>query len=399
VSGPVVDSADIAILAESRVLRVFTYEPRPSWALTFVRRALEADPVFSLAASVQASRGIEVRAGNGSPARLTAAALEPFDAVIVGAPEALSNGDVNALETFARQRGGAVILLPDRRPSGPYLSLLPADGFDEVLTDAPVGLEGPAASGLEASELAVARRPGPGAAVIASTRHRRELQPVIVSWPIGAGRVVFSGALDAWRYRGAEGDGFNSFWTSIIANVAASAPRALSVSVTPSLISALAPVVVRAAVPPSALRAVNGRVEMPAIGAMLIGPDGAAEAVRLWPTPEAGVFEGRASATATGRYSVRASSGALVAETPLLVATDVRHPPAAGAEGLEEIARATGGVAVSASDLTVLHEHLRSLPPRYAAVTSRPARSAWWMAAFATALCAEWAVRRRRGLR
>ena len=170
--GPVVDSADIAILAESRVLRVTTYEPRPSWALTFVRRALEADPVFSLSASVQASRGIEVRAGNG-PARLTAAALEPFDAVVVGAPEALSNRDVSALEAFARERGGAVILLADRRPSGPYVSLLPADGFDEVLTDAPVALEGRDASGLEASELAVARRPGPGAAVIASTRHRR----------------------------------------------------------------------------------------------------------------------------------------------------------------------------------------------------------------------------------
>ena len=26
--------------------------------------------------------------------------------------------------------------------------------------------------------------------------------PVVFSWLLGAGRVIFSGALDAWRYRG-----------------------------------------------------------------------------------------------------------------------------------------------------------------------------------------------------
>ena len=47
--------------------RVEVYEPRPSWATTFVRRALEADARFEVAGVSFSSRGISVRTGDGAP--------------------------------------------------------------------------------------------------------------------------------------------------------------------------------------------------------------------------------------------------------------------------------------------------------------------------------------------
>ena len=109
-------------VASGQRLKVLVHEPRPSWNVTFVRRAIEEDPSFEVSTLVQASRGLAVRAGS-PPATLTADALNAFDVVLIGAPEELRASEVEALRTFARRRGGAVVLLPDRRPSGRYLDI------------------------------------------------------------------------------------------------------------------------------------------------------------------------------------------------------------------------------------------------------------------------------------
>ncbi len=85
------------------------HEPRPSWNATFVRRALEQDPSFDVSTLVQASKGLEVRAGT-PPAALTADALSAFEAVVVGAPEELRASEVEALQDVRAApgwRGGA----------------------------------------------------------------------------------------------------------------------------------------------------------------------------------------------------------------------------------------------------------------------------------------------------
>ena len=389
---------DVPVTAQSRELRVMTYEPRPSWGAAFVRRALEADPVFASAAFARASRGIEVRAG-GTPDRLTAASLEPFDAVIVGAPESLSAEEVQALDSFARTRGGAVILLPDRRPSGAYLRLLPAQRFDEVLVETPLSFEPSSSPGLKATEFALPQDVGPAAAVMASVRLREQVRPVIVSWPLGAGRLVFSGALDAWRYRADDAAAFAKYWTGLVANLAASAPRRLDVSVHPPLASPGDRVVVRAAVRQTEWAVQGDRIELPALGAVLVEPDGRSRPIRLWPTAETGRFEGSIVVQQAGRFVVRASAGTLTADTPLVVADELRKGVAVATDGARIMARATGGVTVPASDLGPLAQHLRALRPAEAPATLWPMRSSWWIVAFAGALCAEWTLRRRRGLR
>ena len=161
------NAADLRFVASGRPLRVLVHEPRPSWNATFVRRALELDPSFDVSALVQASKGLEVRSGT-PPSALTADALGAFDAVVVGAPEELRPSEVEALQRFARRRGGAVVLVPDRRPSGPYLDLIPAPQFDEVLVENAIELrargDGIASIGtrLQASEMAVHRAGVPG---------------------------------------------------------------------------------------------------------------------------------------------------------------------------------------------------------------------------------------------
>ena len=162
------NAADLRFVASGRRLSVLVHEPRPSWNATFIRRALEQDPSFDVSSLVQASKGLEVRAGT-PPGALTADALSAFDAVVIGAPEELRPSEVEALRLFARRRGGAVVLVPDRRPSGPYLELIPAPQFDEVLVENAVELRAPgdamasmARLPLRASEIAVHRAGVPG---------------------------------------------------------------------------------------------------------------------------------------------------------------------------------------------------------------------------------------------
>jgi hypothetical protein len=64
---------------------------------------------------------------------------------------------------------------------------------------------------------------------------------------------------------------------------------------------------------------------------------------------------------------------------------------------VQALARATGGVAVSADDLAPLVAHLRALPGAAHEERVYPARSAAWVAGFVMLLCLEWAMRRRTG--
>ena len=91
------NAVDLRLVASGEQFRILVHEPRPSWNATFVRRALEQDPTFDVSTLVQASKGLEVRAGN-PPAALTADALNRFDAVVVGAPEELRASEIDALQ-------------------------------------------------------------------------------------------------------------------------------------------------------------------------------------------------------------------------------------------------------------------------------------------------------------
>jgi hypothetical protein len=397
------NTVDVRVTATARRLRVLIVEARPSWGAAFVRRVLEQDATFDVSALVRASRGLEVRGGE-PPASVSADALTPFDVVLVGAPEGLEAAEVESLRVFMRRRGGTVVLLPDRRPSGAYLKLLPVTRFDEELVDGAVALRptteaSSPGSSLRASEFALPRDGLSGADIRAFLDRGQEARAVVVEWPLGAGRVVFSGALDGWRYRAAPGAAFARFWKSLIAEGAMAAPSRVELSVSPGVARAGEEVTIRARLRRTELDEASGRIRVPPVSARLVGSGGIDDIIRLWPDVETGAFVARIEAPEAGDYDVQVSSGGATADDILRVAADVRHPAGAHDSGevLKLLATATGGVAVGASDLAPLEQYLRSLPQRDVARVVHPTRSVWFVIVFASVLAGEWAIRRRRG--
>jgi hypothetical protein len=392
------NAADVVIRVDARRLQILVYECRPSWAAGFVRRLLEDDPAFAVSSLQRSSRGIVTRSGS-PPRAFDAAQLESFDLIAVGAPEDLTEREVAALEGFARQRGGTVAFLPDRTPTGPYVRLLGTPSFREVLADRPMRLVTEGGTAFPASELLVPRAADPPGAVLATTEARA---PVVLSWALGDGRVLFSGALDAWRYRSEDRGAFRRFWTRTVSAAALASPRELDVRVDRGIVAPSTPVRIEAKVRRTAftLNADGTRLDVPPVSAEVIDPDGRGSAVRLWPGSTPGAFEGLVEALTPGTYTarVRLEDGE-PAETEFTVDPRASRSREADPGLVQVVASATGGISTSASDPAPVIRHLANLRAGEETVVVHPLRSPWWIVPFAAALCAEWALRRKRGLR
>ena len=386
-----------AVSVQDRRLEVLVHEPRPSWSSAFVRRALEQDPDFEVAALARVSKGLEVRSGQ-PPSAITADAIAGFDAVVVGAPEELQAREIDALETFARRRGGTVVYLPDRRPSGAYASRLRTDDFSETLLPSPSRITVPTGVPMRASEFLIAGRLAPGTESLAEVEQGGSARPVIISWPSGAGRVIFSGAPDAWRYRTGK-DGFSQFWRATIGAGSAAAPGRVEVKLDPSAVAPGEPVTIRVRARATEFDWESSLISIPAIRARVVGEKGFDEVVRLWPSLELGEFEGRLKAAGAGRYDVHVTlDGGGSSDTVLLVTGDARRVRGSD-DAMRTLALGSGGVSVDESDLTPLVAHLESLTRSTVQASVHPARSAWWMLGFVSLVSVEWLIRRRRGLR
>jgi hypothetical protein len=352
----------VSLLVDTNAIRrrVLVYQPRLSWMGTFVARAIERDPRLELVSRAQASRGIAVSAGRDTKG------FDGFDAVVVGAPEALTVADVDALARYVTGRGGSVLILADRKPAGASLSIAPASLFDDVVLEKPVDL----VSGLRASEMTVPHRPREGWETLASDRGR----PVLMATLRGRGRLVFSGALDAWRYR--EG---SRYWQDLVAELAARTPATVHVQVEPDVVR------------PGESVEVSSNVSVARIGG---------QTIRLWPGGEPGLFRGELRAPATtGVVTVTVKKGDAVAEASLSVDGAAARAWLDRDAGLAAYAAAHGGRVVRAQDIGPLVTDLQqSAERRPVSRTVRPMRHAWWIAPFVGLLAAEWTLRRRRHL-
>jgi hypothetical protein len=377
--------ADAVVSERREPLAVQIYEPRPSWATNFVRRALEADARFRVESLMLSSRGVSTRTP-GSVA-LDSPQLDTFDVVVVGGVERLSAGEVRALDRFMRVRGGAVALLPDVRVgAGAVRDLLPMQ-MTERLLERPERLSMMfGAAPIDASELLMPR--GPNAARSDVVARATDGSPVIVSMPNGRGRLFVSGAMDAWRYRAAADRAFDRFWRATLAGLALGAQPPVDLSVSPPLLTP------------------RQRAELSVTlrgGAEAVEASVGGETVRLWPEPEPGAFRGSFTAGATaGRMAIEVSAAG---GRPYTVAREVvvredAVTPARTAAPLSLLAESHRGIDVSADRLGELERFIRERITGADAVrVRRPMRSNWWLLPFASALCVEWAVRRRRGLR
>jgi len=288
-----------------------------------------------------------------------------------------------------RERGGSVVLLPDGLAgAGPVRDLLPVRPPTGAFTDTHAPLTMAASlPRIDASEILTFNETTPEARVLA--RAADSNAPVIVVLPRGDGRLMFSGALDAWRSRAEKGVAFDRFWQAAIAGLALDTPPLVDVTLAPALPAAGDRVHVSVRVRGDAADAVSATVD-----------DG--EVVRLWPTAAAGAFTGTFTApprrgvhvlevvaadgkrtTGRGRFVVGADATSIAPAAPLAL-----------------LAASRGGIDVDADHLAALERHLRAtIVPDRAWLRYRLMRSPWWLVLFAACLSGEWWLRRRRGRR
>jgi hypothetical protein len=363
-------------------MRVLVLEARPSWASAFARRALEDDPRFAVSGISQPAPRAVVRSGSGP-----GDPWDTFDVVVAGGLEALKPEQTARLDRFARERGGAVVLVPDARmPAGLAREWMGGSISRETLLERAATLEG-GGPPLAASEVLTADDLPWDAEVL----YRLEGRPVVWSVARGDGRVLVSGAMDAWRRLGDAGAGFDRFWRSTIAGLALGARRPLSVEWRPD----------RAAVGDRIDVAVQVRaLERAGSGERLAVAARAGEMpIRLWPDVRAGRFVGSFTMPPGRGPSVLSASMAGGATESATIAAD-DSPREAAAAPIELLGTSRGGVNVAAEDLAPLVGHLRrTVPHRRAPATIQPMRSAWWLAPFCAGLCGEWWWRRRSGMR
>ena len=160
--------------------------------------------------------GSQVRAGS-PPAALTADALSAFDAVLIGAPEELRPSEIEALR---RSRDGgagqwccfpiagrrAAIWSSSRRRN----STRSSSRMRRVR--AAIGSTGACRCARRSSSFTARACPEVRCSRPSTGKGAQDqaARSVVLEWPDGAGRVLFSGAMDAWRFRAAPDDGFGA---------------------------------------------------------------------------------------------------------------------------------------------------------------------------------------------
>lgn len=390
-------SVDVPGVVASRTLRIFVYEPRPSWAVGFVRQALESDPAFDVRAVARTSRGVMTQSP-GAPQAILALGHDAaeVDVIVAGGLETLTDKDLGALDRFAAARGGAVVLLPDGRVPGRVLAALGLPGFDEVLLERPVDVRS-AGLTFRASELLLPTVGDARLRPVATVTHAGSEKPAVTAMLRGAGLVVVSGALDGWRYRGDERNGFSAFWRGAVADAALQAAPRLAVRVDPPLARPGDRITVRATLRETEWTRTADAIQLPPVAASLVRLDGKAEMVRLWPSAAPGVYEAHTAAPPPGRYTLRVQGPRSTSDALLVADDSARTATPDHSAALAQLARTTGGAVIDQADLPRIADILRGIEAPTLEYRARPMRCGWWILPFAGLLSLEWALHRRVG--
>lgn len=404
---------------------VLFLDPRPAWGSTFVRRALSDDPRFLVTGRIETAPGVVTTFGSPPAAPEAPGALEPHDLIVVGAPERLSAPLASALEGWVRG-GGSLILLPDDLPEDgapprPWEELAGVSAWVVEEHDDPLDLtlrgmpgdEPPEGPALRARLTSRPRVAPPG---IRPWAVDGEGRPLIWSRPLGEGRVVVSGAHDAWHFRTEPSSDFARSWRAMAAEAAALVPPPLELHLAPGATTGavaadlLPPPGGSLALPPGAplrLSAVSRHRGAPGGSQGAPGVEGVVEAgdsehpLAFRPTTTAGVLEATFTAPdAPGTAWIEVNYAGDRARLPLVVAPRAAEAdPGSDPAFLALWSRARGGALFPAREGDALVDALEAAldlerrPEGY-----HPMRSPWWIVPFALLLAGEWWIRRRRGL-
>lgn len=376
------DDVASRVLVEEGRWPVLTIERRASWAATFVRRAIEGDARFAVSTLTDLAPRVSV----STPGTATLDRLDDVRVVVVGAPETLTPKDVDQLDGFVRRRGGAVVLLPDRPITGPAARLVQHRWREHLAAEAS------SAGPLRATEWWLATDVGPLDLVWAQS----DQGAAVVATPVGAGIVVISGALDAWRHRAADG-AYDDFWRATVARLAIAVGPALAIDVGDPRITGEKT---------ARLRARTSR-DLPGweVTATRRCADGTTAAIRMWPADADGAFRGRVPGRVPGgaRSDCRVEAqieGVGAASVPVGRTSAGNWSPRWTRAEMIAIAGDSGGLMVDDGEMGPLVQSWRDARSTEHRPESRyPMRSWWWLPLFVACLAGEWWIRRRAGLR
>lgn len=377
-----------AVLVDSVHWRVLAYDARPSWNATFIRRALERDGRFDVRSRVVAVRAPQAtvsRATARTPASLSALDARTVDVIVVGAPEALPASELAALRRLVTNDGVPVVLLPD--DATPALAAwVGAGAWRSAPRRESVALRPLVTSSTDS--LAALRALVVAAPTVIAAGSDTLLtigrDPVVWRQPLGAGDVVVSGALDAWRFRDPAQSAFDQFWRNVVADQAVR--RAPTIDVWPDAL----------AIRPGERPALT--IRAPATPTVRWVPDsGASIALPVAPTQQSSTWRALTPFLAGAQqgvlHVVTASDSALV---PLAVRMDASPATTPEPTIRAAWANAAGGQVVSTID-SLIAAVRRAAQPQPEPLPWHPMRSPWWMLPFALALGGDWWLRRRAG--
>ena len=365
------NAVDLPVTIADRKEPVLVFDPRPSWSSTFVRRALEDDPRFIVDHRARVAPAVTAGTAAG---RLDQATLDVTPLVVVGAPDALTAVEVDLLDQYVRNRGGSLILLPERPPSGAAARLFDGEWSEQLVAQPETA--GP----LRATELLRPRAIAFGATA---------LSPLVIATPRGQGRIIVSGAMDAWRYRAAN-DAFDRFWTSVAAESAVLGQKLrIEFGRAPATPGSRVPFTIR----------YRSMEPAESTEATAIATCEGAQAVRVWPAGSPGVFAGELPIANTASCEIEAAIDGFVGHAGIATSAHAAQPVDAVLAKLERAVRAAGGVVTDEDNLEPVREWNRSSPQVNEASPMRPMHSPWWLLPFAGGLSVEWWLRRRNGLR
>lgn len=396
---------DLLVDVRANRWSVLFFDRRPSWISTFVRRALERDPRFAVTSRVITSTNVSRETGRAPAGLDVVAATSAFDAVVIGAPEALTARDVDGLGMLLRSRGASVLVLPDHPSAGPADALLgfgawrtPARRVAGDVVSTPGSTDHDAIR-LKGLSLGTPTRLPEHAHVIAvardSARSAERALPVIWRSPVGLGQLYVSGAFDAWRFRDTSMSTFDATWRDLVDDAASARQLPIELQVTPRRVTPRGEIAITAHPRDSltaaavllSLRAMSGSVDTGSV-------------TRIAGTVRGRAYEARVRAPLdTGAYDILAVLGADTARVPIMVSPVVARDAANDPDLLAAWTGSRGGRVFERDSLVALANALDdALQPVPRVTEWHPMRSPWWILPFALALSGEWMIRRRRGL-
>ena len=440
---PANDEGVLRLRAVTQKRKILIVDGRPRWETRYLRNLFDRDEQWEVQTVIAGTKAGEPGFERGEKAGefpADAAQLETFDLIVLGeVPVTFWQGDeLKWIADFVAQRGGALLLIDGARghfrrygdsPLGPVFPVeLKSAGITErisklVLTERGEGLSpfllvGDRAQNnelwqtLPAPHWISGATPLPGAEVLLEAEVKGAYTarvPVIVERPFGAGKVLYHGFDESWRWRHEVADQHHVRYWNQIASWIAELPFAVRDKFVSLDAGALTYQPGEAADLRARLRDGDGRrVTNATVDAVLYRDGRKAATIRLNSDESAGgLYRGKTAPLEPGSYEIGIQTAA-IAERDLQARTQFKVQPRETGERtllsldeelLKQIAAVSGGQYLREENIDKLGGLLAPISQGKVIESDTVLwQSYWWFGPIIGLLTIEWILRKRSGL-